>query len=161
LYGPGRQRLFSPYLAPGERDRLHDVLDFGNSVPPSFANELRSLARRFVDDGDSLKLRAICLLIADLHEQGWQIDFAKGRITFAPPGIGRDSQQSVEDIKERVRASLQSARQRQLAEPSVRQFLARMERRTARPAGRVSVLDLVDSGADLARELRKLSALRV
>nr|WP_205520802.1 Druantia anti-phage system protein DruA [Propylenella binzhouense] len=157
MYGPGRQRLFSPYLAPGERDRLHDVLDFGRAVPPSFANELRSLARRFVDDGDSLKLRAICLLIADLHEQGWQIDFAKGRITFAPPGIGRENQQSIEDIKERVRTSLQAARQRQLAEPSVRQFLTRMERRTARPAGRFSVLDLVDSGADLAREIRALS----
>lgn len=157
LYGPGRQRLFTPYLAPGERDRLHDVLDFGPGVPPSFANELRSVARRFIDDGDSVKLRAICLLIADLYEQGWQIDFAKGRITFAPPGIGREGQQSIEDIKERVRASLQAARQRQLAEPSVRHFLARMERRTARPAGRHSVLDLVDDGADLARELRKLS----
>jgi hypothetical protein len=158
LYGPGRERLFTPYLAPGERDRLHDVLDFGNSIPPSFANELRSVARRFIDDGDSLKLRAICLLIADLHEQGWKIDFVKGRITFAPPGIDRDDHQSIEDIKERVRASLQAARQRQLAEPSVRQFLARMERRTVRPVGRFSVLDLVDNGADLARELRKLSS---
>ncbi|NMN57684.1 hypothetical protein FHT36_001581 [Xanthobacter sp. SG618] len=156
LYGPGRHRLFSPHLAPGERDRLHDVLDFGSSVPPSFANELRSLARRFVDDGDSLKLRAICLLIADLHEQGWQIDFAQGRITFAPPGIGRENKQSIEDIKQRVRASLQAARQRQLAEPSVQQFLTRMERRTARTAGRCSVLDLVDNGADLARELRSI-----
>lgn len=159
LYGPGRERLFTPYLAPGERDRLQDVLDFGTSSPPSFAKELRSLARRFVDDGDSVKLRAICLLIADLHEQGWRIDFAKGRITFAPPGISREDRQSIEDVKERVRASLQAARQRQLAEPSVRQFLARMERRTARPAGRFSVLDLVDNGADLARLLRPLSHL--
>ena len=126
-------------------------------MPPSFANELRSLARRFIDDGDSLKLRAICLLIADLHEQGWKIDLAKGRITFAPPGIERNNQQSIEDIKERVRASLQAARLRQLAEPSVKQFLARMERRTPRPLGRFSVLDLVDDGADLARELRILS----
>ena len=159
LYGPGRQRVFSPYLAPGERARLDDVLDLGTEMPPSFADELRSLARRFIDDGDSLKLRAICLLIADLHEQGWRIDFGRGRITFAPPGISREGQQSVDDIKERVRSALQAARQRQLAEPSVQQFLARMERRTARPAGRFSVLDLIDDGADLARELRALRSL--
>ena len=159
LYGPGRQRLFSPYLAPGERDRLYDVLDLGNVIPPSFANELRSLARRFIDDGDSLKLRTICLLIADLHEQGWRVDFAKGRITFAPPGIGRENQQTPDEIKERVRASLQAARQRQLAHPSVRQFLTRMERRTLRPTGRFSVLDLVDNGADLATAIRALSHL--
>lgn len=159
LYGPGRERLFSPYLAPGERARLHDVLDFGTSTTPTFAGELRSLARQFIDDGDSLKLRTICLLIADLHEQGWKIDFAKGRITFAPPGIGRGDRQTTEDVKNRVRASLQAARQRQLAEPSVRQFLARMERRTARPAGRHSVLDLVDNGLDLARHLRSIAGL--
>lgn len=159
MYGPGRQRLFSPYLAPGERDRLHAVLDLGCPMPPSFAGELRSLARRFIDDGDSLKLRVICLLIADLYEQGWGIDFAEGRITFAPPGIGRENQETAEAIKERVRASLRAARQRQLAESSVRQFLARMERRTLRPAGRFSVLDLVDHGADLAAAIRKLSYL--
>lgn len=159
LYGPGRQRVFSPYLAPGERDRLHDVLDLGSAMSPSFAKELRALARRFVDDGDSLKLRAILLLIADLHEQGWQIDFARGRITFAPPGIGREQRQTVEEVKERVRATLQTARQRQLAEPSVRHFLARMERRTPRPAGRFSVLELIDDGAELARAFRESGRL--
>ena len=159
LYGPGRERLFSPFLGPAERTRLYGFLDFGGSAPPKFATELRSLARRFVDDGDSLTLRTICLLIADLHEQGWVIDFTKGQITFAPPGIGREGHQTTEEIKERVRATLQAARQRQLAEPSVQQFLARMERRTVRPAGRFSVLDLVDNGADLARSLRLLANL--
>lgn len=159
LHEFGRRRIFSPYLAPGERERLQDVLHFGGVMPPSFADELRALARRFIDDGDSLKLRAICLLIADLHEQGWQIDFSRGRITFDPPGIARTGRQTVESVKERVRTALQSARQRQLDEPSLRQFLGRMERRTARTAGRFSVLDLVDDGADLARELRLLARL--
>ena len=68
LLGPGRLRAFSPFLAPGERQQLHDVLNFGAGLPPSFADELRALARRYVDDGDSLKLRAVCLLVADLCE---------------------------------------------------------------------------------------------
>ena len=159
LYGPGKQRAFSPYLDAGERKELHDLLQVGAPLPAGFAGELRSLARRYVDDGDSVKLRAICLLVADLCEQGWRINVEAGRISFGPPGIARNGQQSVEDVKERVRQALQAARGRQLQEPSVRQFLIRMERRTLRSAGRFSVLDLIDDGAALARELAKVGEL--
>ena len=155
-FGPGRQRAFTPYLAPAERRQLHDVLRINAELPPSFAEELRALARRYVDDGDSVKLRAICLLIADLCEQGWRIQIISGRITFEPPGIARDGKQSVEDVKLRVRRALQAARAKQLEEPSVRTFLARMERRVLRPQGRFSVLDLIDDGTDLARCLGQI-----
>lgn len=156
LFGPGRQRAFSPYLAPAERKQIHELL--GAGLPPSFAAELRKLARRYVDDGDSLKLRAVCLLVADLCEQGWQVSIDGGRITFEPAGIGRSGIQSVDDVKARVRHTLQAARHRQLQEPSVRQFLTRVERRTLRSPGRFSVLDLIDDGADLARALRRLES---
>jgi hypothetical protein len=146
-------------LAPAEREQLHELLRPGLELPPSFAAELRSLARRYVDDGDSLKLRAICLLIADLCEQGWRVDISGKGISFAPPGITRSGEQSVEDVKARVRAALQAARARQLQEPSVRAFLNRMERRTLRPNGRFSVLDLIDDGAALAREFGQLRDL--
>jgi hypothetical protein len=157
LFGPGRFRAFTPYLAPGERKQIHDLL--GAGLPPSFASELRSLARRYVDDGDSVKLRAVCLLVADLCEQGWGVTIDAGGITFAPPGIGRSGQQSIEDVKARVRQTLQAARLRQLQEPSVRHFLQRAERRTLRPQGRFSVLDLIDDGAELARAIRRIEAL--
>ena len=159
IFGPGRQRTFAPYLAPGEREALHDVLRLGAELPPSFANDLRKLARRYVDDGDSVKLRAICLLVADLCEQGWRIRIVGGAITLEPPGIGRDGQQSIEDVKARVRRTLQAARAKQLQEPSVKSFLARMERRTLRVQGRSSVVDLIDDGRALARELRGLNRL--
>ena len=154
--GPGRQRAFAPYLAPGERKQLHEVLRLDAELPPSFADELRKLARRYVDDGDSVKLRAICLLVADLCEQGWRINIVRGAITFEPPGIAREGHQSVEDVKARVRRTLQAARAKQLQEPSVRAFLTRMERRTLRAQGRYSVLDLIDNGKALASELRKV-----
>lgn len=159
LFGPGRVRAFSPYLAPGERRRLHDLLNPGTALPPSFADDLRTLARRYIDDGDSLKLRAVCLLVADLCEQGWQVAIEADRITFQPPGISRDGEESVEDIKARVRATLQSARLRQLREPSVRQFLVRVEKRTLRSGKRASILDLIDDGASLAKALRAVDAL--
>lgn len=153
LLGPGRSRAFSPYLAPEERERLREMLDFGDGMPPSFASELRSLAKRYIDDGDSLKLRAVCLLVADLCDQGWHITIEQDRIAFEPPGIGRKDEEEIEDVKARVRKALESARHRQLQKPSVRKFLARMERRTRRPQGKFSVLDLIDDGADLGREL--------
>lgn len=160
LFGPGRQRAFSPYLAPGERKQLHDLLGVGANAPPSFADALRSLARRYVDDGDSIKLRAVCLLVADLCEQGWRVAIESGGILFEPPGIARGGIQTVDEVKARVRQALQTARLRQLREPSVLQFLTRMERRTKRPVGaRTSVLDLIDDGAELAAELRRIEAL--
>ncbi len=159
LFGPGRSRAFSPYLAPGERKELHDLLDVGTDLPASFADELRALARRYIDDGDGLKLRAVCLLVADLCEQGWQVAVESDRITFHPPGISRTGEQSVDDIKARVRATLQSARRRQLQEPSVRNFLLRVEKRTVRSGYRASIVDLIDDGASLAKELRSIDAL--
>lgn len=158
LFGPGRQRAFSPYLAPDERKHLHKLLKIDAPLPTAFAAELRSLARKYVDDGDSIKLRAICLLVADLCEQGWRVSIKANGITFEPPGISRDGAQSVDDVKARVREALQMARQRQLREPSVRQFLVRIERRPSSAAGGLSVLDLIDDGAALAKELRRINS---
>lgn len=156
--GPGRQRAFSPFLAPEERQQLHALLTAGEDFPPSFANELRALARRYIDDGDSLKLRAICLLVADLCDQGWKVAIEADRITFEPPGIARDGEQSVDDVKARVRGALMTARRRQLNEPSVDQFLQRMERPNARATTK-PVQALIDDGAELARLFEALEGL--
>lgn len=160
-FGPGRLRGFSPFLAPGERQKLHDVFNFGDGIPPSFADELRALARRYVDDGDSAKLRAVCLLVADLCDQGWQVEIEAERITFQPPGIARNGEQSIDDVKARVRAALQSSRQRQLREPAVQQFLGRMERLTIRGGAKSSITDLIDDGAALAAEFRSIQSLPI
>lgn len=156
MSGPGRVRTFAPFLAPDEKEQLRALLDFGDGPPPSFAGELRDLARRYVDDGESRKLRAICLLVADLFEQGWRVSVDDDRIQFEPPGISRFRDQTVEDVKARVRSALQTARQRQLKEPSVVAFLRSMERRALRKSGHhSSVLDLIDDGDDLAKSLEK------
>lgn len=159
LYGPGRLRAFSPFLGPSERRRLHAALAIREEATPSFANELRALARKYIDDGDSLKLRTICLLVADLHEQGWRVEVAGDQILMEPPGLERAERESVDEVKERVRRALNAARSRQLEEPSVREFLARVERRTLRNGIKASVLDLVDDGASLADELRRIQTL--
>ena len=160
LFGPGQSRVFAPYLAPGEREQLHEAIRFESGATPGFADELRKLARSFIDDGDSLKLRALLLLVADLHDQGWQISSKGATITFSPPGIVRAGSETVDDIKVRVREALQTARLRQLQTPSVRRFLEAAERRRPRANGKKSsILDLIDDGAALSAALRQVNAL--
>ena len=48
-------RKFAPFLAPGERDRLHGLLNFAGPTPAGFSDSLRALARSYIDDGDSAK----------------------------------------------------------------------------------------------------------
>lgn len=153
-------RTFAPYLAPAERKQLRTVMGTAGKPLPSFAEELRDLARCYIDDGDSLKLRTVCLLVADLFEQGWEVAFERNQIQFQPPGLQRENAETIDDIKERVRAALQAARRRQLREPSVRAFLQRTETRRHRVgSGKASILDLIDNGAELAAEFRRINAL--
>jgi hypothetical protein len=156
---PRNTRAFEPFLDPSEREELHGLLNFCGPTPPHFADSLRKLARSYIDDGDSTKLRAVCLLVADLFDQGWQVSLKKGAILCEPPSIDRNDDQTVEDVKLRIRSALQASRRRQLEEPSVATFIQRMERRTSRAQGRTSVLDLIDSGDQLADELELIANL--
>lgn len=156
---PLNARRFEPYLNPSEREELHGLLDFTGPTPPKFADSLRKLARNYIDDGEGTKLKAICLLFADLFDQGWQISLKKGALVCEPPNIDRVDDQTVDDVKLRIRSALQTSRRRQLEEPSVAAFIQRMERRTLRLEGRSSVLDLIDSGAELASELERIGSL--
>jgi hypothetical protein len=60
---PGMMRSFAPYLAPDEHKQLRIAIGGIGKPLPSFAEELRDLARRYIDDGDSLKLRTVCLCL--------------------------------------------------------------------------------------------------
>ncbi|MGV2113738.1 Druantia anti-phage system protein DruA [Agrobacterium salinitolerans] len=156
--GPGPVRSFTPFLAPAEKEQLQFLFKVGDSAPPSFADALRDLARQYIDDGASLKLRAICLLVADLVEQGWRVTVNDGNILFEPPGITRSGSQTVDDVKARVRIALQTARQRQLREPSVVSFIRKMEKRTVRSSGhKSSILDLIDDGMALSKALSEIN----
>lgn len=161
LTGPGRLREFSPFLGPQARTTFHAFLEARKDEEhASFTDALRALARKWVGNAESAQVRAICLLVADLTEQGWEVHVDQERIIFEPPGLRRQGRETVEDVKARTRRTLLIARDRQLQEPSVRRFLTRMERPTARVKGRkTSVLDLVDDGQDLVQALEQVLSL--
>lgn len=156
----GRQRSISPTLHPRAQTRLFNVLKIhDDTAPKDFASALRKLAREWIDDFDSVELRATSLLVADLSEQGWRIDLTADGIVFEPPGLARGAG-SIDDVKARVQRALRVGRDRQLQEPSVKAFISRIERPTPGPGGRkYSVLDLIDNGSKLADALAAVKAL--
>ncbi len=160
LFGKaGRQRAISPTLGPRDQTRLFNALKVWRSAEPDFASALRKLSLEWIDDGNSVELRATSLLVADLFEQGWRFSLEESGIVFEPPGLDKAGG-SVNAVKARVQQTLLVGRDRQLREPSVKAFIARMERPTAGPDGkRRSVLDLIDNGAQLAADLAAVRAL--
>lgn len=153
-------RVLAPALPPDIRSDLYRrLLAVQDKDDLDFAGALRRLGREYSGDARSRTARATCLLIADLVEQGWRLAIEEDRFVFEPPGLRQLGSETVSEVKERVRISLRRARDRQLAEPSVRQFIRKMERRTLRTEGRTSVLDLVDSGSELRDAFVQVNAL--
>jgi hypothetical protein len=156
----GRVRPFTPTLGPRDQKRLLNMLKIEGGAEDNFADGLRRLARRYIDDAPTLELRTTLLLTADLVEQGWSLRLAGDHFIFEPPGLSRGDGSSIAEVKERVQRSLHAGRERQLREPSVRAFIARMEKVAPRAGGPpVSIADLIDDGSALAGELERVRQL--
>lgn len=155
-------REVAPSLPPDVRARLYERLRLeydrlerdGNG--DGFADALRQLIDEWQHDPHSLPLRTTCLLVADLIDQGWEFEIGPDRVSLKPPGLTPSGTTTREQIKERVRRALRAGRDRQLEEPSVRQFLRRMERPVRRVEGRYSIRDVIDDGRELERRFLKL-----
>ncbi len=170
MYEPGSDAIpdvrdVSPALPPEARQRLYSRLrderarldEQGSS--DTFANALRGLISEWDQDPHSLMLRTTCLLVADLIDQGWDFEIAADRVLMTPPGLQPGPLNTPEQIKDRIRRALRTGRDRQLEEPSVRQFIRRMERPVRRVEGKYSVFDVIDDGRELERQLLKLRRL--
>lgn len=96
--------------------------------------------------------QAALLVLADLASLGWQFKVVRGAIYMLP--------RSVKDVgsrvaKEMLRESLLEARDAQLREDSTRSFLTGMHRPRSHKGREVSIENLIEDGADLARALRE------
>jgi len=84
----------------------------------------------------------------------------EGAALWAMPPIATTGDgERPETVKDRLRAWLRAGRSKQLEDPAVRAFIARMETRRAFEGRRVSVLDLVDDGHALSTSLAKVAKL--
>lgn len=158
-------REVAPTLPPEVGERLyrrlrgeHARLELAG-IGGTFAEALRQLVDEWNDDPHSLMLRTTCLLIADLIDQGWDFRIGEDRVILKPPGLVPGPGVTRDQVKDRIRRALQAGRTRQLQEPSVRQFVRRMERVVSRAEGRSSIADVIDDGRELERLLLKVRNL--
>lgn len=101
---------------------------------------------------DRQVLLAAGLVVADLAMQGWQLRVRDGEVAVRPPL--RTARDPVEE-KARIRRQELLKRDAQLRKPSVRGFLASMERTHEHEGKFVSVFSLMRDGRDLAQALRQ------
>ncbi len=158
-------RELVPTLPPASRDRLFGRLRVEHTryiedkTREAFSNVLRRVAAEWELDPKHLAIRAVCLLVADLIDQGWAFKIGDDRVQLRPPGVEGALGETRDDIKHRIRKGLQAGRLRQLQEPSVRLFLERMERVVRRPEGKHSIASVIDNGPELERLFLKLRRL--
>ena len=129
-----------------------------NESTTDLATALRLLSRNWQAEEWASELCATALVVADLVDQGWSVRPDGHRIFLSPPGLRTDDETAV-GAKERLRRSLQIGQDRQLSSPSVHAFVNRFSRTSHNHGHRSSILDLVDSGADLAAKLRRVGML--
>lgn len=96
---------------------------------------------------------AACHVLRDLARQGWVVHAADGRVDVQPPATETDSHAE----KARVRRQELIKRDEQLDQPSVRRFIAEMERPREFRGSFVSICSLMRDGRELADKLAALS----
>ena len=156
---PDKIRTVRPSLPPQVMQLINAVISSREGESPTaMARSLRKIHADWEDEAWSLPLRAVALVLADLLDQGWSVVPVEDSIELRPPGLLLDDE-TVERAKDRIRRSLHVARTRQLEEAGVKRFLQRMHRVVPRAGGPSSIADLIDSGLELAGQLREVAKL--
>ncbi|MCK0097492.1 DUF4338 domain-containing protein [Yoonia sp. F2084L] len=112
-------------------------------------------------NSDQLRLAVCYSMLADFTEQGWSITVQDNRIYVEQPSIERKNDETEVQVKNRIRKGFEAVSNRQLADPTNREFMRRMEARRDFEGKAVSVLDVIDNGTELAQELEKLATKEV
>lgn len=154
-------KQFNLTLEPEQQDRLKRTLNIGEGMHrEQRAGFFRSIARSAEgSDPSILGLRAALFVLADLTEQGWESRIVDSSVVLTRSDRPVTGPTTPQDLRSELRSSLHVGRDRQLREPSVRNFLRSMESQRHFAGQLVSVLSLVDDGADLANHLSEADRL--
>ncbi|WP_170447331.1 Druantia anti-phage system protein DruA [Ruegeria arenilitoris] len=111
-------------------------------------------------NSDQIRLAVCYSMLADFTEQGWGISVQDNQIFVEQPSIDWTEDETEAQVKKRIRKGFEAISNRQLADPTNREFIRRMEAPREFEGKMVSVLDVVDDGAELANELRQFAIER-
>lgn len=167
----GITRDLTPNLTPNELKKLKNILRLAMDASSSasliekhakLSGDLRKIAEKKKSKRTTTKFLAVISIYADLFEQGWLLtDIDK--LILQPPGQYIQEEESYQSVKDRLRTYLQSVQVKQLKEPSVQKFIARMyNKTTARSSNKSHSIDsVIDDGNELATLLEKANAMDV
>ena len=99
--------------------------------------------------GDTQRLRALLMVVADLSSHGWRFAIADQSLLASPGQLSAD-----ESRKEYVRRVQMGQREQQLLKPSIREFVRSMEKKRLGTSGWASVYSLFRDGKDLGHKTR-------
>jgi hypothetical protein len=124
--------------------------------------ELLALREKFSKKADvsprgAQALRVAVFILFDLKVQGWTLEVTRERICGHPP---KPDDCSPEAEKLRLRDSHLHERDNQLRQPSVREFIRKMEQRRLGPNGWASILSIMRDGYEMAEKLRAVERER-
>lgn len=77
---------------------------------------------------DQLSVRLFFQILHDLSRHGWAFEYRDDSLLAYAPEVANGNGSDQKEIKRRLQASLLTARNEQLREPSVRRFVRAMER---------------------------------
>jgi hypothetical protein len=135
-----------------ERDRMLEIVRSFSKVP-NYDDLLARLAavgqlrREYAPSKPTpARLRAFCLVLADLVDQGWSCRVRGDEVQIARPI-------DEEPDRDRIRLQLHVQRDRYLERPPVREFIRSMERRRLFRGKWISIFSLMRDGSELSSKL--------
>jgi hypothetical protein len=120
--------------------------------------ELKWCESRPTDTVDFLKYRAILFVLRDLLGQGWETRYKHRSIYLSRPDYTRGKHRGLDAavVKEQIRAAHRDERLSKINTPSSGRFIRSLEQPPDEKT--IPILRLITSGADLARDLGRLTS---
>lgn len=143
-------------LAPKDvpKSAMHAIARIVQEGGWDLEERLRGVIRENAPAHDDVGVAAFCHLLADLAHHGWTIKAAGDEVKVAAPeALHAAPGEPFDALKRRRREYNARPRRKQLADPSVREFLRKMETPRLHLGRRVSIRELVDDGHSLAMAL--------
>lgn len=151
LFWPGP---IGPYQS--DLDRLVKYIESASSPENCVEQSLQNFPNYPAKKEDELRFRAYLYVLRDLLRQGWQPLVRQGKLYLKAPVWTKKAgnPDSIKHHKIAVRNSLDWERRLQFEQPSVRQFIQKMERPRVFGNKQVSIRDLITDGPTLAAKLQ-------
>jgi hypothetical protein len=154
--------LFWPdSIGPYQTDLNHLIkgLELADTAANCVEQVLQNFPNYPAKKGDELRFRAYLYVLRDLLRQEWQPLVRQGKLYLKAPAWTKKANDpdSIKHHKEYVRNSLDWERNLQFEQPSVRQFIQKMERPHVFGNKQVSIRDLIADGPTLAAKLQAIT----